>query len=152
MQVSNLSLHEGGPQKTILRVQITSDDLTETTAATAQTIELFDVQDGDVVYFKGRSLGVAFADADDNGFNDVAITYGDGGDVDRFLASTQTAEEGTEVHWSAANATGYAYTAADTVDIVVGSMTAKSLSDIDTGCEISFWEIHHMAQETEQHQ
>lgn len=151
MKVDNLSLHEGGPNKSILRIQVTHRDLTETTANTAQVIELFDVVDGDLVYFMGRAMGVAFQDASDAAFNSTTLSYGDGGSATRFVNAAQGNENGTEVHWTVGNPTGYAYVTTDTVDLTVGSMTGKSLVNIDTGCEISFWEIHHMAQEVEQY-
>lgn len=116
------------------RIKLTSDDLTETTANTAQVFEVLSVKAGSLVTSVAAYLETDFADASDSGFNSTAITVGDGSDPDRFLASMQVNTNGTEVDAKGgANTTPYAYTASDTIDITVNSMSAKSLSDIDTG-------------------
>jgi hypothetical protein len=116
------------------QVVVTHEDLTETTADTDQTIALLSVVAGDVVEKAAFKLVTAFEDASDAAFNDTNVSVGDGGDTDRFIASTEVNENGTEVDFAAnANTTAYAYTAADTVDLLVESMTAKSLSNIDAG-------------------
>jgi hypothetical protein len=116
------------------QVVVTHEDLTETTADTDQTIALLSVVAGDVVEKAAFKLVTAFEDASDAAFDDTNVSVGDGGDTDRFIASTEVNENGTEVDFAAnANTTAYAYTAADTVDLLVESMTAKSLSNIDAG-------------------
>jgi hypothetical protein len=100
------------------QVVVTHTDLTEST----------------VVEKAAFQLVTAFEDASDAAFNDTNVSVGDGGDTDRFIASTEVNENGTEVDFAAnANTTAYAYTAADTVDLLVESMNAKSLSNIDAG-------------------
>jgi hypothetical protein len=116
------------------QVVVTHTDLTESTVDTDQTIALLSVVAGDVVEKAAFKLVTAFEDASDAAFNDTNVSVGDGGDTDRFIASTEVNENGNEVDFAAnANTTAYAYTEADTVDLLVESMTAKSLSNIDAG-------------------
>jgi len=113
---------------------VTHVDITESTADTDQTIALLSVAAGDVVDKAAYQLVTAFSDASDSALNDTKVQVGDGGDTDRYIAATQVNVNGTEVLFAAnANTTSYAYTAADTVDLLVESMTAKSLSDLDAG-------------------
>jgi hypothetical protein len=114
---------------------VTHVDLTEATADTDQTIALLSVVAGDVVEKAAYKLVTAFSDASDAALNDTKVQVGDGGDTDRFLAAAQVnLNDASEVFYKAnANTTAHAYTAADTVDLLVESMTAKSLSNIDAG-------------------
>lgn len=115
-------------------VKLTYADLTETAAATAQTIALLNVAAFTEVQRVGFYLPTAFSDASDSGFNNVAITIGDGGSSNRYLTSTQINVNGTEIKaLSGVLTTAYVYLVADTIDIVFGSMTAKILNDIDGG-------------------
>ena len=116
------------------RINITHEDLTETTANTAQTIAIFTVAAGDVVNDAALAVTTPFEDASDNAFNTTTVQVGDGDDTDQYIASTEVNVNGTEVKYMACAADAQlASTAADTVDILVGSMTAKSLSNIDVG-------------------
>jgi hypothetical protein len=113
---------------------VTHVDLTESTADTDQTIALLSVVAGDVVQKAAFQLVTAFKDASDAAFNDTQVQVGDGNDTDEYIAATQVNENGTEVLFAAnVNTVPFAYTAADTVDLLVESMTAKSLSDLDAG-------------------
>jgi hypothetical protein len=113
---------------------VTHVDLTESTADTDQTIALLSVVAGDVVEKAAFQLVTAFSDASDAAFNDTKVQVGDGSDTDEYVAATQVNENGTEVLFAAnVNTVPFAYTAADTVDLLVESMTAKSLSDLDAG-------------------
>lgn len=113
---------------------VTHVDVTESVADTDQTIALLSVAAGDVVEKAAYKLVTAFSDASDSAFNDTKVQVGDDGDTDRFIAATQVNVNGTEVLFaSQANTTAYVYTAANTVDLLVESMTAKSLSDLDAG-------------------
>ena len=116
------------------RINITHEDLTETTANTAQTIAIFTVSAGDVVNDAALAVTTPFEDASDNAFNTTTVQVGDGDDTDQYIASTEVNVNGTEVKYMACAADAQlAYTATDTVDILVGSMAAKSLSNIDVG-------------------
>ena len=113
---------------------VTHSDITESAADTDQTIALLSVAAGDVVEKAAYKLVTAFSDASDAALNDTKVQVGDGADTDRYIAATQVNVNGTEVLFAAnANTTAYAYTAADTVDLLVESMTAKSLSELDAG-------------------
>jgi hypothetical protein len=113
---------------------VTHIDLTEATADTDQTIALLSVVAGDVVEKAAYKLVTPFSDASDAAFNDTKVQVGDGTDTDEYIAATQVNENGTEVLFAAnVNTVPYAYTAADTVDLLVESMTAKSLSNLDAG-------------------
>lgn len=118
-------------------VKLTHEDLTETTANTAQVIELVTVEQGSVVQSVAYNLPVPFEDASDAAFNVTTLEIGDGTDPNRFIVSKELNENGTEIlAWVTANDVNtlpYAYLAADTIDATIGSMAAKSLSDIDTG-------------------
>ena len=116
------------------KVVVTHTDITESSADTDQTIAILSVAAGDVVEKAAYKLVTAFADASDAAFNDTKVQVGDGVDPDRYIAATQVNVNGTEVLYAAnANTTAFAYTAADTVDLLVESMTAKSLSELDAG-------------------
>jgi hypothetical protein len=116
---------------------VTHVDLTETTADTDQTIALLSVVAGDVVQKAAFQLVTAFKDASDAAFNDTqrpASATAD--DTDRVISRPlQVNENGTEDRLRRQRRTpsAYAYTAADTVDLLVESMTAKSLSNLDAG-------------------
>jgi hypothetical protein len=113
---------------------VTHVDLTESTADTDQTIALLSVVAGDVVEKAAYKLVTAFSDASDSALNDTKVQVGDGTDTDEYIAATQVNVNGTEVLFAAnVNTVPFAYTAADTVDLLVESMTAKSLSNIDAG-------------------
>ena len=113
---------------------VTHEDLTLTTADADQTIALLSVAAGDVVEKAAYKLVTAFSDASDAAFNDTKVQVGDGTDTDEYIAATQVNVNGTEVLFAAnVNTVPFAYTAADTVDLLVESMTAKSLSDLDAG-------------------
>jgi hypothetical protein len=116
------------------KVVVTHSDITESTADTDQTIAILSVAAGDIVEKAAYKLVTAFSDASDSALNDTKVQVGDGGDTDRYIAATQVNVNGTEVLYANnANTTAYAYTAADTVDLLVESMTAKSLSELDAG-------------------
>ena len=116
------------------KVIITHSDLTTATANTAQTIELLSVAAGDVVNTAAVKVVTAFSDASDTAYNTTTLIVGDDGTTNRFVTSQELNVNGTEVLYKAAtNTAPHAYTAANTVDAVFGSMAAKSLSDIDAG-------------------
>lgn len=116
------------------KIVLTSDDLTETTANTAQTIAILTVDAGDIVSDCAVILNDGFEDASDNALNSTTLIVGDDGSTNRYLTSTELNENGSEVDYKAGTQTaGYAYLAANTVDAIFGSMTDKSLSNVDVG-------------------
>jgi len=137
MKIRPLSVQEAAASGCTHSVKIDSDDLTETTNNTAQTISLLPVVNGSVVKYGGYFLKTPFQDASDAALNDTAIEIGDGVVNGRYLGSSQVNENGTEItagFTPNSKATApHAYVAGDNVDIIFGSMAAKALNDIDTG-------------------
>ena len=117
------------------KVVLTHTDLTTATANTAQTIELLSVAAGDVVTDAAVKVVTAFSDASDTAYNTTTLIVGDDGTTNRFVTSQElNVNAAAEVLYKAGtNTAPHAYTAANTVDAVFGSMAAKSLSDIDAG-------------------
>lgn len=114
------------------QVTLTADDLTETTADTAQTFTVA-APAGTLAQVIATAVPTAFKDASDAAFNTNVLTIGDEVDPDRYLASQELNENGTEVLYKAGTGVAYAYTADDTIDITIAAMAAKSLVNIDTG-------------------
>jgi hypothetical protein len=134
MKVYPLNVNERAATGFTHRINITHEDLTETTANTAQTIAIFTVAAGDVVNDAALAVSTAFEDASDNAYNALAIVVGDGDDTDQYIVSTEVNKNGTEILYRACAVDAQlAYTAADTVDIVFPAMADKSLSNIDVG-------------------
>ena len=121
--------------------ELTHADLTQTTVNTAQAFTI-PVAAGDAFRVVAVKLITPLEDQSDAAFNSCAATIGDGGSATRFLASTQLNLNGTEIDFApGALGESYLYNVADTVDISIGSMTAKALNDIDKGR----WQVfyHH---------
>lgn len=135
MIVYPLQLEEQAATGFTHRIRLTSEDLTETTANTAQTIAIFTVAARDYVSDAAFNLVTPFEDASDNAYNSTTIIVGDGGSTNRYIASAQINVNGSEILAGPGvnSSVRYAYTSADTIDIIFGSMTGKSLSDIDVG-------------------
>lgn len=113
---------------------VTHEDLTETTVATAQVIELFPVSAGTQQTDAVLNVITPLQDASDAAFNSNTVTVGDGADADRAIASAQVNANGSTVTGQlAASTVAFIHTSADTIDLTVGSMAAKALADIDTG-------------------
>lgn len=119
------------------KIVVTHADLTESAANTAQVIQLISVPAGAAVSNAAFRLVTGFQDLDDNAFNSVTVTVGDGGSAARFVPSSQVCEDGSEVDFwatsAATNSLPYAYLVADTVDATFSSMAAKSLVNLDAG-------------------
>ena len=117
------------------QVVVTHEDLTQTTADTDQTLSLLALEAGDVVTTAAWKLVTPFKDASDAALSDTKVQLGDTADDDEYIAATQVNENGTEVLFAAAAPASvpFVYTAANAVELLVESMTAKSLSNIDTG-------------------
>lgn len=135
MELQKLPLETAALTGFTHKVVLKESDFTETTANTAQTIAIKPVLPGSYVADCAIRLKTPFKNSADAAFNTTAITIGDGNDVDRYLASTELNENGTEVLYAVGpqSTVRYVYTAADTIDIVVGSMAAKALADLNVG-------------------
>ena len=115
-------------------------DLTTTTAATAQTIDLLDLPVGTVVNKVAYKLVTAFEDASDSAYNDTDFSVGETGDVDEFIDETEVNKNGTEISYSAgftftdaACTLPRVYTTASKLTATFAGATGKSLSDLDAG-------------------
>lgn len=135
MKVYTLNSNEQAATGFTHRVRITHEDLTEATANTAQTIAIYTVAARDYVADAAFNLVEAFEDASDTAYNSTTLIVGDDGNDDRYIASAELNDNGSEIlAGPGVNTTArYAYVAANTIDAIFGSMAAKSLSDIDTG-------------------
>jgi uncharacterized membrane protein len=111
---------------------ITADDLTQATAAAAQTINLHALAKGDLIL---RAFGVPvvpFQNSLDAGFNSDTVSFGSAsGGVAILLAATEANANGTFLPIN--GVTPLLTTAADTLTITVNSMAGKSLSNINRG-------------------
>lgn len=134
MEITTLSSEERVLSGFTQRFNLTHADLTESTANTAQTIAILSVLEGFFVYRAAMRLKTAFKDASDAAFNTNTLIVGDDGNDDRYIASAELNENGSEVlAKEQASTCAYTYLADNTIDAIVGSMSAKSLSNIDTG-------------------
>jgi hypothetical protein len=109
---------------------ITANDLTQATAAAAQVFNLCGIKAGDIMY---RAVGVpvvAFQNTLDGAFNSDTVSLGDTGSATRHLAATEANNAGP---LRVIGNTAFLYTAADTLQLTVNSMAAKSLSNINRG-------------------
>jgi hypothetical protein len=111
---------------------ITADDLTNATAAAAQTITLVTLAAFDVIVKVGWYLKTAFKDVSDTAFNTTTMSVGDIAAVATHIAATELNENGTEIFSHYSN-TAVRYTAADKIAVTFNSMAAKALLNIDVG-------------------
>ncbi len=137
MRVLKLTENEASVSGFTHIIKVEASDLTETAANTAQTIEVAPTVVGSAVSHCAMRLITPFEDASDGAFNTTLLEVGDGVDPNRFLTATQLNVNGTEVLAKiTANSVAtlpFAYEIVDTVDLVFGSQSAKSLVDIDVG-------------------
>jgi hypothetical protein len=114
--------------------EITHEDLTETTADTTQALVLLTTPASrGSVECKKTVLVTPLKDASDEAFNTNALIVGDSGSTNRLLASMELNENGSEVLKKVGTGTKYVYTSATAVNAIFAAMSAKALSDIDTG-------------------
>jgi hypothetical protein len=112
-------------------------DLTQVTAATLQTFDLFGLRAGDIVLRVAGSPVVPFQNTADAAYNDNTISVGDVGGVATLMAATQANwNNGAGSGVNAVNGLGNTpvlYATANTLRMTVNSMAAKSLSNINRG-------------------
>lgn len=134
MRVSPLYNEEAGILDANLVVEFDHVDLTEATAATAQTLTPFTTKAGETVQLMRAEIIVPFEDTADSANNTTAITVGDAGSANRLLASQELNVNGTEVHSKVGTGTQYAPTADTPVTITVGAPAAgKTLAALNKG-------------------
>jgi len=127
--------------------RITADDLTQATAAAAQTIDLAPIAKNDIILracgyvktpFTALLAGVA-----DPAFNDSTVSIGDTSGVAALAAAGQANGNGTPVN--TLGTTAKLYTAADTLRCTVNSMTGKSLVNVNRGEYFVFVSLSRLA-------
>jgi hypothetical protein len=120
-------------------------DLTETTAATSQTLTIMSLVAGDVVRAAAFKVVTSFADAADSANNTTTMTLnGAGGEV---VSSTQANANGTPVLYKAHTFTApRTATAASTVQLVAGApASTKTLAALTAGELHVFFSVNKLA-------
>lgn len=143
MNFKELSNQEKAALGVTHQAVITANDLTQTTANTAQTINLGLLPVGAIISGVWLRLVTPFkvgGSSPDTGFNTTTVDVGDTGSATRFLTAQETNENGTEITAPQYNATlGGPYAASQYLTVKFNSMAAKSLSSLNTG------ELHVLA-------
>lgn len=102
------------------------------TVNTALAINLRAVTAGAVISGVATRLVTPFQATGDAAFNTTAITLGDGGSANRYLASQELNANGAFVVAKAAG-TPYAHVGAENVKITFNAMAAKALASLNAG-------------------
>lgn len=118
--------------------EVTHEDFTETSTNTAETVVLMNVEAKMGVEVIAVEMTEDFLESGNTNHNSSAITVGDGGDVDRFLASMELNQNGSEVDLKYGTGTSLAYTTSDTVDLVLTPSTNDAPSELTQG-KIKVW-------------
>lgn len=111
---------------------VTSEDLTQATVATAQTITVSTFLTGDQMMRVAWRLRAPFQVTTDAAFNTCTVSVGDTALVTTHLAAAETNLNGSFVTWRTGN-TVVLYTANDILTVTFNSMAAKALSNINRG-------------------
>lgn len=133
-----LTTNERGEQDYTHMLEYTADDLTTTTANTAQTLTTpLILGVGDLITRATMHLTTVFQDVSDAAFNTTTMSVGDSvGGVATVLAATELNVNGTEVIDKSAipaGAFGTGVATAMTVTVTFNAMAAKNLNAIDAG-------------------
>lgn len=123
--------------------EITADDLSTTTANTAQTFTTNVVcAPGDFVTSAGHYLKTAFQATGDAAFNTDTMSIGDSvGGVATIYAAVELNANGTTINAKHAACTGTplsGFTAATTITITFNAMAAKNLNALNAGSVVVF--------------
>lgn len=111
----------------------TADDLSQTTAATAQTITVCNLVAGDVIGAVEDNVIVPFENTADPAFNTTTRTLGDNTGVATHTAAAEANKNGTVVTKKYSNTAVGPYTAADKLAVTFNAMAAKNLNAINKG-------------------
>jgi len=122
---------------------ISADDLTEATANTAMTFQC-DIAAGDTILKVAWRVKTFLSDASDAAYNSNTMSVGDDAAVTTHIAAVQLNSNGTEVRQGFSNV-AVEYTAADHFIVTVNSMAGKSLSNIDGGQVVIFFQLSRIA-------
>jgi hypothetical protein len=102
---------------------------------------LFTVPAGSVMVKWALVLSPAFSKTGDTAFNDTKFTFGDDNSTTRYLNGVQMNVNGTEVLYTYGN-TAFVYTPGTyTLQVLIESMTAKKLSELNNGKAVLLFEI-----------
>lgn len=126
------------------RAIISAKDLTQATAAAAQTIKLCDVASGDILGPFAWRAHTFLKDASDAAFNTTTMSVGDNAAVNTHIAAVEVNENGTEVA-QGLGTTLVHYTAANALNVTFNSQTGKKLSDIDVGQIVLLFTLRRIA-------
>lgn len=109
------------------------------------TYTLYTTAVGDRVIDAAFHLVTPFEDQSDAAYNDTKVSLGDEDDPDGFLTATQINVNGTEVYVKHGDGAliPHTYTAAKDITLLVESMTAKKLANLDKGHLVIQIEIDH---------
>lgn len=142
MKVFMLTEEERISKGADLGVEVTHEDLTETTANTAQVLTPFTVKAlVQSVLCACIELKEAFEDTADAAFNTTAVIAGDAGDDDRYLTSTELNKNGTEVYLKVGTGTTNVPTADLPVTLTFAAMALKALASLNKGRAIFYFRI-----------
>jgi hypothetical protein len=123
--------------------QITADDLTQATAAAAQTFNLCGLKKWDIIERVAGVPVVPFQNTADPAFNSTTVSVGDPGGVAKFLAATEANENGAEI--AGLGNTPAIYGGANTLTATVNSMAGKSLLNINRGEYHIFFQLTRLS-------
>jgi hypothetical protein len=112
---------------------ITADDLTTTTANTAQTILIANLAIGDAIGKVATRLKTNFENTADAAFNTTTMSIGDLAAVSTHTAAAETNNNGTVVSEKFSNTLVGPVTAADKIAITFNAMAGKNLNTINKG-------------------
>jgi hypothetical protein len=126
--------------------RITADDLTNATAAAAQTIDLASLQKNDIILRVAGYIRVPFQNTLDAAFNSDTVSIGDTSGVAALAAAGEANANGTFVNTLGTVLTGgKIYTAADTLRVTFNSMAGKALVNLNRGEYFVFFALCRLA-------
>jgi hypothetical protein len=136
MKIESIPLYDQLPLGGATHViDVSHEDLTETTDNTAQTLVPANFAAGDVFQLVSGRLVETFENTADSAHNTTTLSVGDNDSATRFLASTQINENGSTVETFAGALTApcFPYNGAKELRLAFGSQTSKKLSNINKG-------------------
>lgn len=112
---------------------ITADDLTNATAAAAQTITIANLKITDIIGRVQDYVKTSFRASADNAFNTSTRSIGDNTGVATHTTAAETNANGTVVTSKFSNTAVGPYTTANTLTVTFNAMAAKNLNSINRG-------------------
>lgn len=145
MRVQRLSDRETIPSGFTHGWRITHEDLTTAAAATEQVLTLRALDLYDQVGRVAVYLEEELEDVSDSAFNTTKVEVGHTDTDNAFIAATEFNANGTVVPAKAGQGTYVCTAASKALTCTVGSMSAKSLVNIDKGVFYVFANIQNLA-------